>query len=87
MFHRTRRGGSPSRPLQAVAIPATFPTTHCGTGGDKPRPYGKSESVSVGAGFMPARRAVAIPISLLQSVLRYGRIYNPPLRGKLRAWV
>ena len=37
---------------RAVAIPATFPTTHCGTGGDKPRPYGKSESVSVGAGFI-----------------------------------
>ena len=51
MFHRTV-GAAISRPLQAVAIPATFPTTHCGTGGDKPRPYGKSESVSVGAGFI-----------------------------------
>ena len=31
-----------------------------GAGGDKPRPYDKTEGVSVGAAFMAARWAAAI---------------------------
>ena len=38
-------------PLLAVAFSGGFPTTGCGTGGDKPRPYEKSGSGNVGAGL------------------------------------
>ena len=44
MFHRTRRGGHwPS--AGQLRFPQGSRKTRRGTGGDKPRPYDKSESV------------------------------------------
>ena len=72
-FHRACRGGLYIRPWGSGDSPQASRKSHPGTGGDKPRPYEKSGSVSVGAGFMPARGAAAIPEGFPTTLLGYGR--------------
>ncbi len=59
----TNAGGKAKKAPPGVSVrsPQAYRRTQPGTGGDKPRPYEKSGSVSVGADFISARGSGDFP--------------------------
>ena len=79
------RGGLHGRPQGSRDSCKASAERRLGTGGDKPRPYGMAGSVFVGAAFMAARRAVAIPIQVRRPHRTVGAAICRPPNAVLRS--